>query len=79
MHWMAEGAVELQPVSGDTSIRSGLPIADRRAGKLEGYEKMVTSRIGVEDIVEKGFKELINNKDKHIKILVSSRKPSPVN
>ena len=42
-------------------------------GKLTGYEKMVTGRIGVEDIVEKGFKELINNKDKHIKILVSPK------
>ncbi|KAK3724066.1 hypothetical protein LTR37_001188 [Vermiconidia calcicola] len=40
-------------------------------GKLAGYEKMVTGRIGVDDIVEKGFEELVNNKDKHIKILVS--------
>ena len=43
-------------------------------GKLKGYEKMVTGRISVEDIVEKGFKELINNKDKHIKIMVSPKK-----
>lgn len=34
----------------------------------------MTSRIGVDDVVEKGFKELVNNKDKHIKILVSPRK-----
>jgi len=46
-------------------------------GKLKGYEKMVTGRISVEDIVEKGFKELINNKDKHIKIMVSPKKSLP--
>ena len=42
-------------------------------GKLEGYEKMVTGRIQLEDIVPKGFEELIQNKDKHIKILVSPK------
>jgi len=42
-------------------------------GKLVGYEKLITGRIRLEDIVEKGFNELINNKDEHIKILVSTR------
>ena len=32
---------------------------------------MVTARIGLEDLLEKGIKELINNKDEHIKILVT--------
>jgi len=45
-----------------------------RAGKLVGYEKMVTSRISVEDIVGKGFEELVNNKDQHIKIMVTPRR-----
>ena len=35
---------------------------------------MITGRIGLEDIVEKGFKELVNNKDTHIKILVTPKK-----
>lgn len=35
---------------------------------------MVTGRISVEDVVEKGFKELINNKDQHIKIMVTPNK-----
>lgn len=35
---------------------------------------MVTGRISVEDIVEKGFNELVNNKDKHIKIMVTPKK-----
>jgi (R,R)-butanediol dehydrogenase/meso-butanediol dehydrogenase/diacetyl reductase len=33
-------------------------------------EPLITGRIGLEDIVEKGFLELINNKDENIKILV---------
>ena len=37
---------------------------------------MVTSRISVEDVVAKGFEELINNKDEHIKILVTPKKSS---
>lgn len=40
-------------------------------GKFTGYEKLVTGRIKVEEVVEKGFKELIHHKDQHIKILVS--------
>jgi hypothetical protein len=32
---------------------------------------MVTSRIHVNDIVTKGFDELVNHKDKHIKIMVT--------
>lgn len=40
--------------------------------KFVGYEKLVSGRIKLDDIVEKGFHELINNKDEHIKILVSS-------
>lgn len=31
---------------------------------------MVTARIDLVDIVEKGFEELVSNKDEHIKILV---------
>ncbi|KAI5367652.1 putative GroES-like superfamily, alcohol dehydrogenase-like, NAD(P)-binding domain superfamily [Septoria linicola] len=42
-------------------------------GKLEGYERMVTGRIALDDIVEQGFEELLNNKDAHIKILVRPR------
>ncbi len=34
-------------------------------------EEMITARIGLDDYVEKGVKELINNGDKQIKILVT--------
>ncbi|APG24920.1 2,3-butanediol dehydrogenase [Syntrophotalea acetylenica] len=33
-------------------------------------EPMITGKIELDDIVEKGFEELVNNKDAHIKILV---------
>ena len=40
-------------------------------GKFVGFEKMVTGRIALPDITDKGFKQLIENKDQHIKILVT--------
>ena len=42
-------------------------------GKFKGHEKLVTGRISLEDVVKKGFEELLHNKDEHIKILVSSK------
>jgi hypothetical protein len=48
-------------------------IADRVVESLPGYEQMVTSRISLEDLVKLGFEELINNKDDHIKILISPK------
>ncbi len=32
---------------------------------------MITSKISVDDVVSKGFDELITNKDRHVKILVT--------
>ncbi|KAJ3517068.1 hypothetical protein NLJ89_g737 [Agrocybe chaxingu] len=40
------------------------------AGKLQGLEDLVTRKIALEDVVNKGIKALINEKDKQIKILV---------
>ena len=47
--------------------------ADSYSGRFAGFESLVTARIGLEDLVEKGIKELISNKDKHIKILVTPK------
>ncbi|KAF2250354.1 threonine dehydrogenase [Trematosphaeria pertusa] len=44
------------------------------AGKFNGVERMVTSRIHIDDITSKGFEELVTNKDKHIKIMVTTHK-----
>lgn len=32
---------------------------------------MVTSKIYIDDVVEKGFDELVTNRDHHVKILVT--------
>ncbi|KPI42707.1 (R,R)-butanediol dehydrogenase [Cyphellophora attinorum] len=40
----------------------------------KGLEDMVTARIALEDAKVGGFDELVNNKDKHIKILVTPRR-----
>nr|AIU93829.1 hypothetical protein LRS1606.395 [Rhodococcus sp. NS1] len=42
-------------------------LADKRIDPVD----MITARISLEDVVEKGFDELIRNKDDHIKIIVS--------
>ncbi|KAK1823866.1 hypothetical protein LTR12_001608 [Friedmanniomyces endolithicus] len=49
-------------------------VADFIAGKYKGAEKMVTSRIAIEDIQEKGFEQLVKNKDEHIKILATPKR-----
>ena len=45
-----------------------------KAGKFKGYEKMVTDRILLEDVVKKGFEQLVDHKDDHIKIMVTPRR-----
>jgi len=40
---------------------------------------MMTSRISLEDVVSKGFEELVNNKDDQIKILISPKKKMSLN
>jgi (R,R)-butanediol dehydrogenase/meso-butanediol dehydrogenase/diacetyl reductase len=41
-----------------------------RDGKVDAAQ-FITGRIGLDDIVERGFRELIDNKDENVKILVS--------
>jgi (R,R)-butanediol dehydrogenase/meso-butanediol dehydrogenase/diacetyl reductase len=40
-------------------------------GNFKGFETMITSRIALADIADKGFEALIKHKDDHIKILVT--------
>ncbi|KAL5000640.1 chaperonin 10-like protein [Aspergillus recurvatus] len=42
-------------------------------GRFQGVEKMITSRLSLDEIVEKGFKELIKPND-HIKILATPKR-----
>lgn len=34
---------------------------------------MITSRVALEDVVVKGFEELVARKDNHVKILISPK------
>lgn len=52
----------------------GYASIDVVVGAFPGIEKFVTSRVLLEDVVEKGLKELINNKDDHVKILVTPKR-----
>ncbi|KAF2624624.1 L-iditol 2-dehydrogenase [Macroventuria anomochaeta] len=44
------------------------------AGRFKGLETMITSKIHIDDIVEKGFDESVANRDQHVKILVTPHK-----
>lgn len=41
-----------------------------RVGRFKNLQTMVTSKIHIDDIVSKGFDELVANRDQHVKILV---------
>jgi len=42
-------------------------------GKFAGVEKMITARVTLDDVVSKGFDELLTKKDDHVKILVTPK------
>lgn len=48
--------------------------ADILVGAFSGIEKFVTSRVLLEDVVEKGLEELVRNKDHHVKILITPKR-----
>ena len=39
-------------------------------GRLKEPERMITARVSLEEGVEKGFNALINEREKHVKILI---------
>lgn len=49
-------------------------VEDFVAGKFKGAEKLITRRLPVEDLAEKGLDELVRNKDDHVKIVATWRK-----
>ncbi|PGH05242.1 hypothetical protein AJ79_06853 [Helicocarpus griseus UAMH5409] len=49
-------------------------VAAFSAGRFEGVERMITRRVPLEDIVDKGFKELTQNLGDHIKIMATPKK-----
>jgi threonine dehydrogenase-like Zn-dependent dehydrogenase len=40
------------------------------SGKMENVEKLITKRISLDEVVEGGFKALVKDKDRQVKILV---------
>ncbi|KIW68039.1 hypothetical protein PV04_04010 [Phialophora macrospora] len=48
-------------------------VEDFVAGKFAGAEALITRRLHVEDLVEKGLEELVRNKDDHVKIVATWR------
>ncbi|CAO2654538.1 Nn.00g112710.m01.CDS01 [Neocucurbitaria sp. VM-36] len=48
-------------------------VSDFSSAKFGDIEDMVTSRIKLEDVTEKGFEELVQNRDYHVKILVTPK------
>lgn len=61
---MAEGRIER---------RFPLSFLTFSTGKITGYERMITSRVPLAQVVDKGFEELANRKDDHVKILISPK------
>ena len=49
-------------------------VEDFVAGKFGGASSLITRRLPVEDLVEKGLEELVRNKDDHVKIVATWRK-----
>jgi len=49
-------------------------VEDFAAGKFAGAEALVTRRLPVEELMEKGLEELVRNKDDHVKIVATWRK-----
>lgn len=43
-------------------------------GKFKGAEGMVTGRISLEDVQDKGFEQLVKHKDNQTKILVTPKR-----
>jgi hypothetical protein len=49
------------------------------AGKFKGIEKLITRKIAIEDLVEKGIMALLHEKDKHGQNLILTAFSSPSN
>jgi threonine dehydrogenase-like Zn-dependent dehydrogenase len=49
-------------------------VEDFAAGKFAGAAALITRRLPVEDLAEKGLEELVRNKDDHVKIVATWRK-----
>lgn len=51
----------------------GAVVQDFVNGKFAGVEGMITGRIALGELVERGFEELVKNREGHVKTLVTPR------
>jgi len=73
LHALYMGEKRLNGIIGYTAQDFKEVIQAVSEGKIK-CDDMCTARIGLDDLVEGGFKELINNKEVHVKILVDHEK-----
>lgn len=52
----------------------GDTVRDFVEGKFKGAEEMITARICLDELVEKGFEELVKHRERHSKIIVTPKK-----
>lgn len=71
MAYEAQDYKEVIAALGEGSINvEGASEVALKPSKLNLRSGVITSKIALSDTEEKGFKELLSNKDKHIKILI---------
>lgn len=55
---------------GDEDYKRVIAALSRKGGGMDRAGEMVTKKIKLDEVVEKGFKTLLYDKDEHVKILV---------
>ncbi|RDB17389.1 (R,R)-butanediol dehydrogenase [Hypsizygus marmoreus] len=77
--WERNASIDMNTVLIKEIILTGTLAYDRvheeliealAAGKIKDVESLITSRVAIGDVVEKGFKALLNDKDAQVKILI---------
>ena len=71
-HWMIKEIILRASMGYDEQDFAGV-VEDYVAGKFAGAQKMITSRIALEDVKSKGFEELMTNRDLHCKIVATPK------
>ncbi|ORX98364.1 hypothetical protein BCR34DRAFT_496167, partial [Clohesyomyces aquaticus] len=74
MHFAMFREINIKFSLGNNDVDYKEVVEDFAAGKFAGAEALITRRLPVEDLVEKGLEELARNKDTHVKIVATWRK-----
>jgi threonine dehydrogenase-like Zn-dependent dehydrogenase len=73
MHFAMFREINIKFSLGNNDIDYKEVVEDFAAGKFAGAEALITRRLPVEDLKEKGLEELVRNKDEHVKIVATWR------